>query len=566
MYLFGLYKSLIRFFDSMDYLLICSVGSMIFGFGTSIIYIFQFSSIERTILMITFLQGLVISATFYSMMHISRDLAKYFLYPFKKLKSAKPVIIYGSGSVGKDLMDSILRDPNKDLIAFYDETSEFSNRSISNIPIYSDFKHLERLSSLHPSLEVLLAIPYLDTNSRREVISRLEKLRISVRTVPSYSELIVDQNKLTDLKNLSLEDLLPSKILDHHKLVDAENREFLISGAGGSIGSEIVRQLLGNKPKKLILLDISEFNLFKIYEESKILLNKLSVKTELIPILGDIKDDSQLEHIFSRHNIDTVYHAAAYKHVPLIEILENTFISVKNNFKGTISIANASQKFKVKRFVLISSDKAVRPTNIMGATKRMAELYIQAMNKESDTTKFSMVRFGNVINSSGSVIQTFLDQISKGGPLTLTHKEVTRFFMSIPDASSLVIEAGEISIGGEVFLLDMGEQIKIYDLAKKLIHLSGRNVANDSNPNGISIIEVGLRPGEKMYEELLISGNEEKTQNKRIFKSNEDFVSIDIMHTVIKNVDECIASRDVDKLISIFSEYVSGFTNGTLRS
>ena len=564
MYFFGLYKSLIRFFDSMYYLLIYLIGSLIFGFGSSLIYILQFSAIERSILIITFLQGLVISATFYSMMNISRDIAKYFLYPYKKLKTAKPVVIYGSGSTGKELMETILRDPNKDLLAFYDESAEFSNRAISNIPIYSNIKHLKRLRSLHPTLEVLLAIPSLDIDSRRRVISELEKLRISVRTVPSYSELILDEGKLSDIQNLSLEDLLPSKINTKYELNDASNREFLISGAGGSIGSEIVRQLILNDPKKIVLLDISEFNLFRIYEESKILIMKLNLKTEIVPILGDINDNYQLEHIFKNNNLDTVYHAAAYKHVPLIERLENTFVSVNNNFKGTVNISRISKKYKVKRFVLISTDKAVRPTNIMGATKRMAELFIQALNENSPETKFSMVRFGNVINSSGSVVPTFLEQIAKGGPLTLTHRHVTRYFMSIPDASSLVIEAGEISQGGEVFILDMGEQIKIYDLAKRLIHLSGRNVADEENPNGISITEIGLRPGEKMYEELLISGGEEKTENERIFKSREDFVSLETMNAIILKVDKCIADRDIKELRAILSEYVSGFTNITI--
>ena len=307
-------------------------------------------------------------------------------------------------------------------------------------------------------------------------------------------------------------------------------------------------------------MDISEFNLFKVFEESKILIEKNNYKSAIIPYLGDIKDDNHIAQILSEHHIDTIYHAAAYKHVPLVQETHNISRSVNNNFIGTYKFAREASKANIKSFVLISTDKAVRPENIMGATKRMAELSIQALNETSSSTKFSMVRFGNVINSSGSVVPLFIDQIANGGPITLTHKDVERYFMTIPEASNLVIQAGEMSKGGEVFILDMGKQMKVIEIAKRLIHLSGRSVADNSSSEGIEIIEVGLRPGEKMYEELLISGNEEKTDNPRIFKSNEKCFQIEKLEEIIQVCCNHIEHDNFRELANIMTEHVEGFS------
>ena len=266
-----------------------------------------------------------------------------------------------------------------------------------------------------------------------------------------------------------------------------------------------------------------------------------------------------MARIFNEHNIDTIYHAAAYKHVPLVQERHNISKSAQNNFIGTFNFANQAVKAKIPSFVLISTDKAVRPTNVMGASKRMAEISVQALNASTDSSKLSMVRFGNVINSSGSVIPLFLDQIARGGPVTLTHRDVMRYFMTIPEASNLVLQAGEISKGGEVFILDMGEQMKIFDVAKRLIHLSGRSIADKSGSEGIEIVEVGLREGEKMYEELLISGNEEKTTNPKIYKSNEEFIGIDELKLIIDECNHLIESDNFIQLTNIMSQYVEGF-------
>ncbi|MDA9332354.1 polysaccharide biosynthesis protein, partial [Gammaproteobacteria bacterium] len=499
LYFFGFYKSLIKFFDSKDSILLSLSGSLVFGFSWSVIFIYKFEVISTSLLSIAILQGLILSAVFYAFLNVSRDAAKYLLYPYNTNADAKNVVIYGAGASGNELFQSILLDPSKRLLAFFDDSKNLRNRQINNIPILSSFNELIALKDKYGDLEILLAIPSIQTEKRRKIISKLEQIKVAVRTVPSFHELISDQKKMTDIQNLSLDDLLPRARVAKDLIKNAEEKVLLISGAGGSIGSEIVRQLLDNNPKSVILFDISEFNLFKVERECQAIKASKGILTEIIPVLGDIRDVSNLDFIFTKYKINSVFHAAAYKHVPLVEDINNIIKACENNIIGTFNLASASINHKVESFVMISTDKAVRPSNVMGASKRMAEMIIQSLNTQSSSTKFSMVRFGNVINSSGSVIPLFLDQISKDGPVTVTHKEVTRYFMTIPEASNLVLQAAKMSKGGEVFILDMGEQLKIYDLAKKLIHLSGRNIAEPGRP-GIEIVEVGLRPGEKMYE------------------------------------------------------------------
>ncbi len=559
MYFFGFYRSLIRFFDSMDSLATSMAGSLIFGFMWSFIFLYDLSTSASNILFVTMMQGFVLSVIFYALIHVIRIVAKIILYPEIMDDNALPVVIYGAGAAGKELMEAMQIDNSKNLIAFFDESKDLVGRSINNVPIYGSLKNLIHLKEKYTNLEVLLAIPSLDINKRRDLISRLEKIRVPVRSVPAFHELIFDERKMSDIQSLSLADLIPERDFELKPISGPNDREFLVSGAGGSIGSEIVRQILRCNPKKIILLDISEFNLFKIFEELKVLVEKNNFQSEIIPYLGDIKDDNHILQILLKHHVDTIYHAAAYKHVPLVQETQNISRSVNNNFIGTYRFANQASKAGVKTFVLISTDKAVRPENIMGATKRMAELAIQALDGASSGTKFSMVRFGNVLNSSGSVIPLFIDQIASGGPVTLTHKDVERYFMTIPEASNLVIQAGEMSNGGEVFILDMGDQMKVIDIAKRLIHLSGRSVADHSGTEGIEIIEIGLRPGEKMYEELLISGNEEKTDNPRIFKSNEKSLNKEILEEIIQDCINHIKDDNYLELANIMTEHVEGF-------
>ena len=559
MWFFGFYKSLIRFFDSMDAILTALIGSLIFGFGWTLIYLSQLNFSDSNIIFITFLQGIILSFLFYALINITRIIARILIYPNSKEENAIPVVIYGAGAAGKELMEAVQIDKTKSLVAFYDDSKNLKNRLINKVPIYGSQKKLAELKIKYPNLEVLLAIPSLDQNERKDVISRLEELKISVRTVPAFHELIFDEKKMSDIQNLTIDDLIPGRKIEELNIAKSEEREFLVTGAGGSIGSEIVRQLLNQNPRKVILFDISEYSLFRIYEEVKLIKAKNGLSTLVIPVLGNILDSKHLQRIFLEHVIDTVYHAAAFKHVPLVQDKNNISKSVENNFIGTYNLAKESLRANVKSFVLISTDKAVRPTNVMGASKRMAEIAVQVLNEMSQNSKLSMVRFGNVINSSGSVIPLFLEQISRGGPITITHKDVERYFMTIPEASNLVIQAGEMMSGGEVFILDMGKQMKVLDIAKRLIHLSGRSVSENSNSEGIEIIEVGLRDGEKMYEELLISGDEEKTINKKIFMSKEKFVSNEVFLELINSTKDAVAENDISKLTNLMEDYVDGF-------
>ncbi|MDA9925356.1 nucleoside-diphosphate sugar epimerase/dehydratase [Gammaproteobacteria bacterium] len=560
-YFFGYYRSLIRFFDSRDSILLCVSGSLLFGFSWAAIYILQFDIIQTNFLPIILLQGLLLSAVLYAFINISRDVAKFFLYPYEKDKNATPVVIYGSGQSAQALINTLQNDSTKHVVAIFDDSSVFKNLLMNNIPIISSFKKLAELKFKHSNLQVFLAIPNMKTEQRRKIISDLETLKVAVRTVPSLSELISDQKKLGDIQELSIDDILPGARISNFSVFEATVKTFFISGAGGSIGSEITRQLLAAKPRKIILYEFSEFNLFQIERECLSIIDSKGLDTLIIPILGDIRDINNLNNVFNRFQIDHIYHAAAYKHVPLVEDENNLAIAAENNILGTYNLAQIAVKHKVDSFVMISTDKAVRPTNIMGATKRFAEIIIQSINASADNTRFCMVRFGNVINSSGSVIPLFLDQISRGGPVTVTDKNVMRYFMTIPEASSLVLQAGEMSTGGEVFILDMGEQVKIYDLAKKLIHLSGRNYLQEEGKgdDGIQILEIGLRPGEKMYEELFITESEIKTDNPKIFKANESYIQLDLLQPILTKIEESIRNFDNKKILSILTENVEGF-------
>lgn len=560
-YFFGYYKSLIRFFDSRDSIFLCVSGSLLFGFSWAVMYVLQFEQIATDILSIIVLQGLLLSSVLYAFINISRDVAKYFLYPYQTDDNAIPVVIFGSGESAKALLNALQSNAAKKVIAIFDNSSVFKNLQINNIPIISSLSRLSELKSKYSNLQVFLAIPNIKTEERRKIITDLESLKVAVRTVPSLTELISYQKKMTDLQELSIDDILPGARISNAEVSEASSKTFFVSGAGGSIGAEITRQLLVGNPKKIILYELSEYSLFQIERECIAIIDSKDLDTSIIPILGDIRDRKNLNYIFKKFQVDHIYHAAAYKHVPIVENENNLSIAAENNILGTYNLAQAAVENSVKSFVMISTDKAVRPTNIMGATKRFAEIIIQSINASTDVTRLSMVRFGNVINSSGSVIPLFLDQISNGGPVTVTDKNVMRYFMTIPEASSLVIQAGEMSNGGEVFILDMGEQIKIYDLAKKLIHLSGRNyIEADGQPDdGIQILEVGLRPGEKMYEELLISGSEIKTDNPKIFKANESFIQPDQLLPILEQMKESINNYDNNGILNLLVQNVEGF-------
>ena len=407
-------------------------------------------------------------------------------------------------------------------------------------------------------MEIYLAIPSLSTNERRKIISSLESYKIAIRSMPALHDLVENEKALIEMQELSIDEILPRKIVRRSD-INFHNRTALITGAGGSIGSEIVRQILRGNPKKIVLFELSEINLYSIEGEVNAIKKIKNYVTELVAILGDVKNTKRLSRILQHHSVDIIYHAAAYKHVPIVEYYENIAEGIKNNIFGTKSVCDAAIENEIQKVVVVSTDKAVRPTNVMGASKRFAEMIVQSMNDQNKEFIFCMVRFGNVLNSSGSVIPLFRKQIAEGGPITLTDKRVTRFFMTISEASSLVIQAGELAKGGDVFILDMGEQVKIIDLAEKLIYLSGRNIKYDSSGEGIEIQEVGLRPGEKLFEELLISGEEVKTTNEKVFKSNEKFPSNGILHQAINDLKHAVKDNDHIKIKEILKLHVEGY-------
>ena len=433
----------------------------------------------------------------------------------------------------------------------------FAN-DINNIKIYGKEKHIKNLLHEYPDLEIYLAIPSLTQAERRKIINSLEKYKVAIRSIPSFHDIVTNQKKMIEMQDLSIDDILPRARIN----VSQSNffgKSILITGAGGSIGSEIARQVLSGKPKKIILFEISEINLYSIHSEILKIKDSQQIIIEVVAVLGDVKDRERVDEIIRRHDINYIYHTAAYKHVPIVEYHENIIEGIKNNVFGTKVLCDSAVANNVEKVVVISTDKAVRPTNIMGASKRFAEMLVQSLNDEQNKTIFCMVRFGNVINSSGSVIPLFRKQIAEGGPVTITHKNVTRYFMTIAEASGLVIQAGEYAEGGDVFILDMGEQIKILDLAKKLIYLSGRNISTDGVGAGIEIKEIGLRPGEKLYEELLISGKEESTPNDKIFKSKEHFPTIEKLKEAKKLLKEYAQSRDIISIKKVLQENVEGF-------
>jgi FlaA1/EpsC-like NDP-sugar epimerase len=429
------------------------------------------------------------------------------------------IIIYGAGYTGYQLANSLANSTKYKVKAFIDDDKRLWGNKIKGIDVFPPKKVLA-LSQKYKIDNILLAMENPSRLQKRAIINRLEELNLQVKTVPPVSDIISGKATIEDIKPVSIEDLLGrDPVPSHPELMSAciTEKNVMVTGAGGSIGSELCRQIINHNPAKLVLFDVSEFALYQIKET-------LKTSTKVIATIGNIQDKSHLEESMKYHGIDTIYHAAAYKHVPIIE--NNISAGVKNNILGTWYCAEAAIRANVSSFVLISTDKAVRPTNVMGATKRVAELILQALAKESNNTRFTMVRFGNVLGSSGSVIPKFKQQIENGGPVTVTHPDIIRYFMTIPEAAELVIQAGAMGTGGDVFVLDMGAPVKIVDLAHKMIHLSGMSIKDENNPDGDITIEIsGLRPGEKLYEELLIGENTSGTKHPRIMRAQERSIS-----------------------------------------
>ena len=469
------------------------------------------------------------------------------------------VLIYGAGGAGRQLVAAMANSHEMQVVGFLDDDDRLHGHVLNGQPIFNPADLANLAATLNIS-DVLLAMPNLNRKRRNEILAHIRSIRVAVRTLPSVNDLAQGKVSISDLRELDIYDLLGREpVMPNHILLamSVRNKVVMVTGSGGSIGSELCRQILALDPCKLLLIEQSEFALYAIHQELE---QKLSDReTELVPLLASVQDNERMREIMATWHPDTVYHAAAYKHVPLVE--HNPAEGIKNNVLGTLCAAKAAVDNGVSDFVLISTDKAVRPTNMMGASKRLAEMALQALAANTSGTKFSMVRFGNVLGSSGSVVPKFRQQIREGGPITLTHPEVTRFFMTIPEAAQLVIQAGAMAKGGDVFVLNMGQSVKIMDLAQRMIELSGLTVKDEQNPDGDIEIEItGLRPGEKLYEELLIGDNPKPTPHFQILKAHEEFIPWAVLEDKIKSLELALNVDDVGVIRLMMQQLVPGYT------
>jgi FlaA1/EpsC-like NDP-sugar epimerase len=474
------------------------------------------------------------------------------------------VLIYGAGQQGIALANSLMTSDKFRPLAFIDDNKKKHKSVIHGLKVYSSTELddlLDEQVSKGQSKKVLLALGSASNSKRKRLLEQLASKKVEVLTTPSVNDIVSGKAKIEEVKKVDIEDLLgrdpvpPRSELIQQCITD---QVVAVTGAGGSIGSEICRQVLTQKPKKLVLIELNEYSLYAIEQELNQLKEAKGLELDIISILGSVQREHRLSTIFSTFKVDTVYHAAAYKHVPMVE--HNVVEGVRNNVFGTWYCAEAAIKAQVKNFVLISTDKAVRPTNVMGTSKRVAELVLQALAERQKETRFTMVRFGNVLGSSGSVVPLFHKQIQQGGPITVTHPDIIRYFMTIPEAAQLVIQAGSMGKGGDVFVLDMGEPVKITSLARKMIHLSGLSEKHEQNPNGDIAIEFsGLRPGEKLYEELLVGDNVEGTDHPRIMTANEIHLSWPETHNLLNRLDKACHEFHVDDVIELLLEAPAAF-------
>jgi FlaA1/EpsC-like NDP-sugar epimerase len=554
-WLFGLYRTIFRY-ATISLVFTILVSLIIYGLiYFLVIGIYSIHGVPRTI---GILQPMILFFTIIG----SRLGVKYIFTINIKKNSKKKILIYGAGDAGRQLLIALENSLEFKVIGFLDDDEQLHSRVLLGKKIYSPLKLKNLIVTENVNL-VFLALPSISRNKRNQIIERLNRYKLTVKTLPSISEIIDGRITISDIKDLNVNDLLNrDEVKPDIKLLNKSinSKTVLVTGAGGSIGSELCRQILKLKPNKLLLLELNEFALYKIYEE----LIAKNQNLEIIPLLINVQNQKKLEKIFETFNVDTVYHAAAYKHVPLVE--KNICEGVKNNVFSTLAIAEAAVKKKISNLVLISSDKAVRPTNIMGASKRLSELCMQGIynHNNSISTNFSIVRFGNVLESSGSVIPKFKKQIKAGGPITLTHQDVTRYFMTITEAAQLVIQAGAMGKNSEVFVLDMGESIKIKDLVFKMIKLSGFTVKDSKNPTGdIQIKICGLGPGEKLYEELLIGENPQKTSHEKIQKAQDSFIPFDQLKIDLDNLFTLLEDNKVDEVKAMLNKLIPSFQSNS---
>jgi len=552
--IFDLYRSIIRYIGLKSLAIVVQAVSLYAVIWGLITYMFELPGIPRSAIIINWMLAVIFigGSRLFARWYLAGNIQK------KNKNYKKKVLIYGAGSVGMQLSITIGSSNEFDHIAFIDDSKSLHGRQINGIKVFpsSSVSSLVEKKNID---EILLAIPSLTLSRRKEIITYLSSMEIPVRIIPSMLALAHGELKVEDLREVVIEDLLGREsIPPNEKLLNLRTtgKAILVTGAGGSIGSELSRQLIMLKPKRIILYDINEYSLYKINSEIELIDN---LDVEFFPVLGSVQDKRRLSKVCQHFSIQVIYHAAAYKHVPMVEY--NTSEGVLNNIIGTLIASEVAIKHKVETFVFISTDKAVRPTNTMGATKRSAELILQAQSAKKHNTCFTMVRFGNVLDSSGSVIPLFRKQIKSGGPVTVTDINIVRYFMTKTEAIELVIQAGAMSKGGDVFVLDMGEPIRIDDLARKMIQLSGLKVIEKDRSDGdIEIKYIGLRPGEKLYEELLVGGEVTSTDNPLIMRSKEDFITWDKLLPNITRLADAAKDSQQEEIRRILKMIIKDFT------
>ena len=520
-----------------------------------------------TLAMVVYLSGLaglpvrltIVYGAFFGLYLVSsRYLAQYFLV--RRNPGKECVIIYGAGEAGARVVAAMQSGDTYLPVAIIDDDPAMQDKMVSGLQVYSR-GHLNLLIEKHGVSRVLLAMPSVSRSFRADIIATLEPLTIHVQTIPSFNDLVTGKAQVDDICDVEVEDLLGRESVppDEELLKSTvAGKSVMVTGAGGSIGSELCRQIVKLGPKTLVLFEISEFALYQIDSDLQKLARKLGIDCDIVALLGSVHKQQRVQEVMQTFRVKTVYHAAAYKHVPVVE--GNILEGVDNNVFGTLHSAQAAIESDVETFVLISTDKAVSPTNVMGATKRLSEMVLQAIQHKQSAIRFCMVRFGNVLESSGSVVPLFRDQIRAGGPVTVTHHDIIRYFMTIPEAAQLVIQAGAMASGGDVFVLDMGEPVRILDLAKRMIRLTGLTVRDDENPDGdIEIAFTGLRPAEKLYEELLIGSDVSGTRHPRIMRANEEFIQYQSLMPLLDDLG--LASRQLDRVRvrQVLLQSVSGY-------
>jgi FlaA1/EpsC-like NDP-sugar epimerase len=549
----GLYRAVIRFLDQKIVFVI--VGGMTISvllLSALMVFTAHTQGMSRGVFIMYWVGGILYVV-------VSRYLVRGYFMQITRSAHAVNVAIYGAGRAGSQLANALRAEHEYLPVAFIDDKKELEGATVAGIKVYSAECLSELIIRKHIN-EVLLAMPSITKSQQKRLLDHLEICKVKIKVTPPIGSLLNGELRAQDVRDIEIEDLLGRDTVDPDVRLIAScitDKSVMVTGAGGSIGSELCRQIIRLKPSRLILLDMSEFALYSIKQELKALNNSLESKVELLSFLGSVTDNEKCKKILATFSVETVYHAAAYKHVPLVE--HNPIEGIRNNVFGTLSIAQAAVATGVKCFVLISTDKAVRPTNVMGSTKRFAELILQALAREQNHTRFCMVRFGNVLGSSGSVVPLFRKQIMEGGPITVTHPEITRYFMTIPEAAQLVLQAGAMGEGGDVFVLDMGEPVKIMDLARRMVHLSGLEVKGESTDGTIEIQHIGLRPGEKLYEELLIGDNVEGTEHPLIMRAQEKEIAWPVLYDLLTKMENACRRADYEEVRALLMQVVDEY-------